>query len=134
MESLKSTRNTVILARTVFATEPRAGKGLREALAAVVMNRYAYELDLDPEIGFEAVATNRELFPCWKYPRLLEGCEDDRRYAECFEIAMRSMQSILPDATSASIRFCRLGEAPLWSVGLSPVFVLDGYGFYNNCD
>lgn len=114
------------LARLIWRAARYASVREREAVAAVVMNRWRHNCDARAPISDACIAV--EGISGSHGPRRPETGDVD--YDCCCRIARRAIAGVLDDPTNGSTSFHFVDACPSWSLGRTPSAWVGGRLFY----
>lgn len=127
------------LARTLWGEAADEPVRVKEALAAVILNRVR-EARADFGRGWLGATVVQaclgpDQFTCWRGTpnsrhRLLSVAADDPAFAICRRIAARAVRGALSDPTEGATHYHRLGEVPWWRRNMEPTAVIGRRRFY----
>ncbi|MDF1749949.1 MAG: cell wall hydrolase [Alphaproteobacteria bacterium] len=128
-----------ILARTLWGEARSASVRVKEAIAAVVLNRVRlakerFGKDWWGTTVVEACLASGQ-FPCWRLSpsfrtQLMQVPDTDPDFAICRRIAARAVRGALVDPTFGATHYRRLKEQPLWAERRRPKARIGSYRFY----
>ena len=135
-------RDVDVLARTLYGEARGDRVRVKEAIAAVVMNRVRRARERG---GYwwgnsvSEVCLRPWQFPCWtpgSPARARIAALDPRNatFRSCLRIARRAVRGALKDPTSGATHYHDARANPHWARGRSPVAEIGGRAFYNDVE
>lgn len=135
-------KETDILARTIYGEARGESIAGMEAVASVVLNRLAFSRRRGRywwgnSIG--EICRKKQQFSCWNpddpNSRLIRKVADtDLIFCICRRIAHRAVSGLLEDNTSGATHYHAKKVRPAWSVGKIPCAEIGGHFFYNDIE
>jgi hypothetical protein len=127
------------LARTLWGEAAGEPVRVKEALAAVVLNRVREARSQFGRDGWGTTVVEACLAPdhfaCWRRSpdarrALMRVPDTDPAFTVCRRIAARAVRGALCDPTHGATHYHRLGEIPWWRRDLEPTAVIGRRRFY----
>lgn len=141
-------RDIDTLARTLYGEARGEDKQGRIAVACVVLNRVKKQKMCGWRIvagqkvpTIDATCLKKWQFSCWSEndPNrkiITDISLDNKRFAECYEIATAAVDGLLEDITKGATHYYnpKACAQPNWAKGKSPCAVVGHHLFFNNID
>ncbi len=126
----RNTRTQYIMAQTIYGETRGERLRVKEAIAAVIMNRHTK----NPNQKIEAICMDKEIFECWKYKakQLQRVMATDPEFQTCSRVAGRALKGLLDDLTHGAIRHHKNDTFPLWTHHMGLIIQIDPFFFYQN--
>lgn len=135
-------RDVDVLARTLYGEARAERVRVKEAIAAVVMNRVRRAQERGGYWWGGSVADVCQRpwqFPCWNpespmRARLESLDAGNATFQSCLRIARRAVRGALKDPTAGSTHYHDQAAYPHWARGRSPAAEIGGRAFYNDIE
>jgi len=136
------------LARTLYGEARGENRQGKIAVACIVLNRIKRKKMCGwRDINGYKVATIAATclkpwqFSCWNKndpnrKKIINVTLDDKKFAECYEIAQAACDDILEDITKGATHYYnpKACPQPAWAKGKTPCVVIGHHLFFNNID
>ncbi len=127
---LNSNINKFIFAKTLFAMTSYPSEKFLVLVANTIINRFVYESEIcDEKLNIVDTLTS---FDCWKNLKFMDEIDvDSPCFKTCLRIASDVLSGKLDNKFSLVLFFHKKSENHLLTDKIKPIFVEDGFSFFD---